>query len=506
MKHALSIKYWLLIANAFLILIPLFGFQFLRLWDRHLVRVTEEGLIAESVLVAEVWAQELQRESGTPVGPRPAGLPDDVAPVLVGRYRVLPAAAEPRPAVIDRSGPEARAAQRVATLLHGVSSRGATEILFLDGTGCTLAAVYGQTDYCLVGREEVQAALAGRYAATARARSLPQSLSPSDIGRTGAVRISSALPVYRNGAMFGVVHATRAASGPLEVVLEHRGTVIAAVAVCVLLMLAVTWFLTWAISRPVRAVTSAAQAVVHGEPPRVIPPPSLAPSELAVLGATVNRMTELLTDRAEYIANFAAAVSHELKSPITSIRGAVELLHDAPAMEQEQRQRFLTHIDDAAARMERLVSRLLELARIQSAPEFAEDIDVTTFFRDFVRPYGTRVRLDVAAAPARIVINPDHLDAAVRNLVENALRHGGGSAVEITLSQADGKLAVVVRDHGPGISPGNEARIFDRFFTTERDSGGTGLGLAIVQAVAETRGGRVDFDTGPDGSTFRLVV
>lgn len=506
MKRALSIKYWLLIANAFLILVPLFGFQFLRLWDRHLVRVTEEGLIAESVLLAETWGRELRRELGIPDDAATASVRTSIAPLLVGRYEVLPAAPAAQPGDGVAQTPVARAADRTAALLRGVESRGATEFQFLDTRGCTLAAVYGPSGSCLANWTEVGEALAGRYAAHARSRSLPQSLSPSDIGRTGAVRVSTALPVYGDDGLVGVVHAARRASGPLEVVLEHRWTVVAAASVCVALMLAVTWFLTWAISRPVRAVTSAAQAVVHGEPPREIPSPRLAPAELDVLAATVNRMTELLTDRAEYIANFAAAVSHELKSPITSIRGGVELLQETEAMPESQRRRFLANIDAAAKRMELLVSRLLELARIQSAPELAEEIDVAAFAREFARAYGERVRLDVRAAPATIVMPRDHLDAALRNLVENALRYGGERPVELVLDGSAGRLVICVCDHGSGISAGNQGRVFDRFFTTERDRGGTGLGLAIVQAVAETRGGKVDFETGPAGTTFRLEL
>jgi len=507
MKRALSIKYWLLIANAFLILVPLFGFQFLRLWDRHLVRVTEERLIAESALVAEAWLQELRRETGVASPPPAPGERGAIEPVLVGRYEILPAATVGSRVVTPRDSPEWRTAARVASLLHGVRSRGATEMVVLDDRGCAVATVFGPVGSCFDHLPEVQEALAGHYTARARERALPQSFTPSDLGRTGSVRVSTALPVFLGAGLVGVVHATQRAGGPLEAVLEHRWTVFFAAAICVSLMLAVTWFLTWAISRPVRAVTSAAQAVARGEPLQAIPTPRLAPSELGVLGAAVNRMTELLTDRAEYIANFATAVSHELKSPITSIRGAVELLADGGGeMSAAQRHRFLTNIDSATKRMERLVNRLLELARIQSAPEYAEEIDIPGLFRELQHAYGSRVRVDLAAAPAHILMNPDHLDAAVRNLIENALRHGGDAPVEVAVRGAAGRLVVTVRDHGPGISEGNRTRIFERFFTTERDTGGTGLGLAIVQAVAETRGGSVEFDTGDEGSTFRLTV
>ena len=106
-----------------------------------------------------------------------------------------------------------------------------------------------------------------------------------------------------------------------------------------------------------------------------------------------------------------------------------------------------------------------------------------------------------------MAINPDHLEAAVRNLVDNAVRHGGDQPVERARRRAAAAASSSqVRDRGPRHQRRQPRRVFDRFFTTERDRGGTGLGLAIVRAVAETRGGHVDFDTGPGGTTFTLVV
>jgi len=116
------------------------------------------------------------------------------------------------------------------------------------------------------------------------------------------------------------------------------------------------------------------------------------------------------------------------------------------------------------------------------------------------------VVLDTHAAPAVMAINPDHLEAAVRNLLDNAVRHGGGQPVNLRASSNDGRVVIQVHDHGQGISEGNRPRIFERFFTTERDRGGTGLGLAIVKAVADTRNGSVTFQTGASGTTFTLTV
>jgi signal transduction histidine kinase len=185
----------------------------------------------------------------------------------------------------------------------------------------------------------------------------------------------------------------------------------------------------------------------------------------------------------------------------------VELLREeGREMPAEQRDKFLGNIQAGASRMERLVGRLLELARIQSAPKTSETVEVKPFLVRLASFYDDQVKLDLSEAPATIEMNLDHLDSAVRNLLDNAVRHGAGELVDLVARTDGGRLALTVRDRGPGISEANQKKVFDRFFTTERDAGGTGLGLAIVQAVAETRGGEVRFETGEDGTEFTLVV
>jgi len=116
------------------------------------------------------------------------------------------------------------------------------------------------------------------------------------------------------------------------------------------------------------------------------------------------------------------------------------------------------------------------------------------------------VRLTLADPPEMVAISEEHLEIALENLLDNATRHSPGSIVEVTLGSDAGRLEIVVRDHGTGISPGNQRRIYERFFTTERDRGGTGLGLSIVLAIAKARHGSIDFTTSESGTSFRLVL
>jgi signal transduction histidine kinase len=379
----------------------------------------------------------------------------------------------------------------------------------IDTNGCVVASSGEWLGACLDGVDEVDAALAGRYSATARTRYTDEPKpSFASISRGGDVRVFAGLPIFSGGEVIGAVWMSRTSMEPLKAAWLNRRPLAIGVLVTVLLTALISLFLARTITRPVQRITGAAEAVARGERRRDLAPEGFAPSEVRALAEALETMKAGLSDRAEYVADFAANVSHELKSPITAIQGAAELLvEEAGEMPAEQRQRFIDNILADAERMERLVTRLLELARIRSAPEGDEELRPDSFLEQIAEGYGDRVQLHAVATPATVKINPDHLESAVRNLLDNAVRHGEGKPVDLVAwATDDGKLAIEVRDQGPGIDARNLERIFDRFFTTERDRGGTGLGLAIVQAVAFTRGGDVRVDTGPEGTAFTLIV
>ena len=508
MRRGPSIRYLVLFANAFVLLLPVFAIWFLRLWDGHLVRITEQQLMAESVLLGESYVDELRRVEGRPpaaAAPAPIG----IEPVLPLSYQLEPPAPDPARAASERSAPAWPAGAAVEPAMRRAGRRNLSAARLLDAEGCVVASTGGDVGACVDNLPEVQRALAGRYDAVARERRLdgpPPRLG--SLSRRGEVRVFTAMPVRDDGRVVGAVLMSRTSSSPLEVVWDLRYTVLAALLLCLAVTAAVSLFLSRRIAQPVQAITAAAAAVTRGEPARTLTPSGFVPAEVATLSTTLERMAEQLTARAAYIAQFAANASHELKTPITGIRGAVELLQESwETMTPAQRQKFLANVAADATRMERLVSRLLELARIENAPDRAEAIAVREFFPAQLARYGEPVRLHVAAdAPAEVLMAPQQLEAALHNLVDNALRHGAGRPVDVDVGAAAGRLRVRVRDHGSGISPGNRTRIFDRFFTTERDRGGTGLGLAIVRAVADLRGGSIDCDTGQGGTTFTLIV
>lgn len=202
--------------------------------------------------------------------------------------------------------------------------------------------------------------------------------------------------------------------------------------------------------------------------------------------------------------DFVANVSHELKTPLTSISGYAEtLIADRP--DTEVAERFLHIILNNARRMQRLVDGLLDLSRVESGhwQPVPERLDVASMAReawdglgDRVAERGGELLLDVAPDSTTVVSDPDALRQVLTNFLDNALRYSPtGAPVTITARRQDQGTIVSVRDRGPGIPAEHLSRIFERFYRADpsraREEGGTGLGLAIVKHLVEAQGGRV---------------
>jgi two-component system phosphate regulon sensor histidine kinase PhoR len=219
--------------------------------------------------------------------------------------------------------------------------------------------------------------------------------------------------------------------------------------------------------------------------------------------------------------DFVANVSHELKTPLTVVRGIVETLLDDPTMDEETRRRFLGKVSVQAERLSSIVSDLLTLARIESHDPAAgrERMDLRDPVRESVRALapsaesrGVHLSVVVSDDPAIVRGDRSSLRLVVDNLLDNAVKYTprGGSVV-LSLVVDGGAAAVEVRDTGIGIDPQHGDRIFERFYRVDRgrsrELGGTGLGLSIVRNAVEAHGGRVEYESEPGrGSAFRFRI
>jgi two-component system OmpR family sensor kinase len=274
-----------------------------------------------------------------------------------------------------------------------------------------------------------------------------------------------------------------------------------------LLAVLVAALLARSISRPVVRVARASSRVAAGQSPEALP--LAGPRELRGLAESFNSMAGQLTRAREAERSFLLSVSHELKTPLTAIRGYSEAL-DERVLSPE---RAVKVIRAEAARLERLIADLLNLARLDGLrfDVHPSTVDLAEIARESATRHDARARelgvhlhvQEGAVAPARA--DPDRLLQAVSNLVENALRctPPGGT---VTLAARPGGLTVT--DTGPGIAPDEIPHAFDRFFLYRRYNGdrpvGTGLGLAIVRELAQAMGGDVEVAASTAGAEFTI--
>lgn len=350
----------------------------------------------------------------------------------------------------------------------------------------------------LASRVEVRAALAGTPAGRTRWRE-----------RDPGVFLFVAEPIRDRGQVVGAVYAARSTRPVMVELYRIRAGLIRVLFVAFCVTALVTLLLAWSISRPLGKLSRAAKRVAAGEPDVRIPVGG--GGEIEELGESFAAMKDRLDARLRYIEGFAADVAHEFKSPLTSIRGAAELLGEGADDEPEARGRFLRNIELDVGRLDRLVSRLLELSRIEASSEAMTLVDLPALLARVTERAGGPAQtfaLDYRASTRAIRGREADLETALVNLLDNAARFSpAGSSVEIEVTGGPGSIAVAVRDHGPGISPANLPRIFDRFFTTDRDRDGTGLGLAIVEAVIRAHGGSIRVESKPGaGAAFTAIL
>jgi signal transduction histidine kinase len=245
--------------------------------------------------------------------------------------------------------------------------------------------------------------------------------------------------------------------------------------------------------------------VARGERATVAGIGPLGTAEMARLSEAIAGMAATLQDRADYIRAFASHVSHEFKTPLTTIRGTVELLEDhLGTMSPEERARFLAIAREAADRLDHLVRRLLDLARADVLTPGDERPDVRRAREELAGP---RVRVECDPDTGSVRMSADTLAEIVGSLLDNARLHGDeGVTVTLTARRTGDTVEIVVADDGPGISPANASRIFTPFFTTARERGGSGLGLAIVRSLLAAHGGTIRLEPGGPGARFVVGI
>jgi signal transduction histidine kinase len=238
--------------------------------------------------------------------------------------------------------------------------------------------------------------------------------------------------------------------------------------------------------------------------------PPTAALEIRELYADFRAMAAAIDRRSRYLRDFAAAVSHEFKTPLAGIRGAVELMEDhGETMSREDRLRFLDNISAASARLSQLVSRLLDLARADMArPDAHVATDLAAVLprlADALSDAALVVALDRPLAPALAAVPEATLEAVLTALTDNS-RKAGADRVTVTVSSELDALVLTLADNGEGVPPADSDRLFEPFFTTRRAEGGTGLGLPIVRSLLAVSHAGITLLEAEGGAVFRIVL
>jgi signal transduction histidine kinase len=307
---------------------------------------------------------------------------------------------------------------------------------------------------------------------------------------------------------FVVVHTT---AGEQNEALEAFNIVVQVKVIGLILALALIWLAASRVLAPLRTLSATAHSITESDLSRRIP--AEGKGEIAELAHTFNEMMDRLQESFESQRDFVNDAGHELRTPITIIRGHLELMGSDPQEQQETVALVLDELD----RMSRMVGELSLLVKAER-PDFLQpkEVDIQPFMQELYTK-ATALSLDrdwhlEAAVSGQFMPDRQRLTEAVMNLAENAVQHTeSGDRITLGADLTQGALLRIwVRDTGTGIAPEDQQRIFARFARVakqRRRSEGTGLGLAIVKAIAEAHHGQVTLESKlGTGSTFTLVL
>jgi two-component system, OmpR family, sensor kinase len=327
---------------------------------------------------------------------------------------------------------------------------------------------------------------------------------------SGRVAVAAEPVIYAHRTAAVIVYSAPVAD-IVRTVSTVRHEILVAGAISLLLALIAGYLVARTLARRVKVLELAAKQVAAGEFTQPIPVRSN--DELGQLAVAFNEMQQQLAQFEQARKKFIATASHELRTPVFSLGGFVELLEDEE-LDPETRRRFLDQVRDQVQRLGRLSVNLLDLSKLEAGslelrPEEVELGELTRSvsgeFEVKLAQHDSRLELRL---PARVEARCDPVRIAqiVRILIDNALTHTpSGTKIVVTAARENGRVRLAVRDDGEGIDPQIEQRIFEPFYTAD-DAQGSGLGLAIASELAERMAGKLSVHSATGATTFTLEI
>lgn len=526
MKLRLRLSSMFLLINSVILLLPVAAIALLKLYDSSLIRQTENTLIAQAVMLSNIYKKnlleaypQLKVESYGHQLPKEYWYKED--PVL-GKWRPIPAVLDLQHEILlpraenpaeSELGPDPMAwhvGQQLEDLLRETQLTTLAGMRILDMNGvivATTGSIRGQT---LLHRADVARALQGNTERVLRQREEEDTEGSffSPISRSTNIRVYVTHPIVLEKRILGAVHLVRTPPNLYQTLYKNSDIFVYYGLLILTIATLISLFMSYAINRPIIALVSQAKKASTGTLASLEPLQHPITVEFEVLSNALVNMADRQAKRAEQIKNFASHVSHEFKTPLTSINGAVEILqhHFGKLTEREQKQ-FLDNIALSAQRMQLLMLQLTELAKADAIHIPTRPTELTDIIKQQLmnyRQHFQQIRVNNTRTPYPVFMNPELLTSVIGNLFENVRQHGGNE-VDITLEQSAEHTTMVFSDNGPGISPANAKRIFEPFFTTAKQKGGTGLGLAILSSLMVAHQGSIRLLQSSQGCSFELV-
>jgi two-component system OmpR family sensor kinase len=341
-----------------------------------------------------------------------------------------------------------------------------------------------------------------------RERKLLTATETSSNGPVG----EAAKPLFDHGAVVGVAVFSGSLSDVERSVAAIRERMLIAGALALALSLLAGYLLARAISLRVGRLEEAAWRVAEGDFGARFAVDS--GDELGQLARALDSMQRQLAELDSARERFIATASHELRTPIFSIGGFLELLQDEE-LDEETRRQFVGQVRTQVARLGQLATGLLDLSRLEAGAlelrservELTEIVQmVSAEFIPALTQHASELRQRVSHAPAPALCDPERVAQILRILIDNAIVHTpGGTDIIVSIASAQGETRVAVRDFGPGIAADARERIFEPFYTSDEGQG-SGLGLAIAHELAERMRGALSVESTPGRTVFTLAL
>ncbi len=505
----------LIAVNIVVLAMPLAALGVFRIYDTELVRRTEAELVAQATYVSELYAQRLAATAGDevstigttgekrwPMDPE-SGLRPIPVELRLSLDDARPPAEDARDTLLTARAAEIAAGREISETLRRAQRILLAGIRIVNPDGVVVGSTRGELGQSLAHREEVKRALAGEFVSFARER-VSDSPVPGieSISRRTKIRIFVAMPIVVEGRIVGAVVTSRTPISLQKAAYDNRWTFSSLFLGLLVGVIIISLLTSVGIARPIRRLRDKVRALSNPSESLEMPAHPRT-QELAELTRAFQDTTQSLRERERYLQTFARDVRHEFKTPLSSLRGAVELLNEhIDEMSPERRDKFLGNLMQDVARLESLTQDLLELAQA----DVAQSTDESCLVVDaLARATRDDVELD-ARVPADLAVRlpVDALESVFRNLLGNVAMHGAGRAT-LTAEVRDDEVVLELEDTGPGFTEEMLGEATEAFVSTAKSKGGTGLGLSIVRGYVQAHGGDVEV-TNREGAVVRLVL